>query len=63
MPYIACYQGKDESLTQRVAWWQSKIGSLTLDEVDEDHTFFAIEELATIDASFYAWKDRVIDKR
>ena len=55
--YMACYQGKDESRAQRMTWWQSKIGSLTLNEVDEDHIFFAIEELANKDARYYAGKD------
>jgi hypothetical protein len=55
--YMACYQGKDESRAQRMTWWQSKIGRLTLNEVDEDHIFFAIEELANKDARYYAGKD------
>ncbi|OWF65687.1 hypothetical protein B6A14_07860 [Polynucleobacter hirudinilacicola] len=55
--YMACYQGKDESRAQRMTWWQSKIGRFTLNEVDEDHIFFAIEELASKDARYYAGKD------
>ncbi len=55
--YMAPYQGKDESRAQRMTWWQSKIGSLTLNEVDEDHIFFAIEKLTNKDARYYTGKD------
>ncbi|WP_231968472.1 hypothetical protein [Polynucleobacter necessarius] len=44
--YMACYQGNDKSLAQRIACWQVKLGTLPLNEVDEDHIFFAIEELS-----------------
>jgi hypothetical protein len=54
---MACYQGKDESRAQRMAWWQVKIGNLTLNEVDEDHIFFAIEGLSNKHGRFYAGKD------
>jgi len=55
--YMACYQGKDESRAQRMVWWQVKLGGLTLNEVDEDHIFFAIEELSNKHARYYAGKD------
>jgi hypothetical protein len=28
--YIAAYEGSDENCAQRLAWWQAKIGHLTL---------------------------------
>ena len=28
--YMAAYEGRDESRAQRTAWWQAKIGHLTL---------------------------------
>jgi len=55
--YMAAYQGRDETRAQRMTWWQSKIGNLTLNEVDEDHIFFALEELSNKNARYYAGKD------
>jgi integrase len=55
--YMAAYEGRDESRAQRMAWWQTKIGHLTLLEVDEDHIFYAIEELASKKPRYYAGKD------
>lgn len=55
--YMAAYQGKDESRAQRMAWWQERIGHLTLNEVDGDHVFFALEELSNRNARYYAGKD------
>ena len=56
--YMACYQGNDKSLAQRIACWQVKLGTLTLNEVDEDHIFFAIEELfSNKHARYYVGKD------
>ena len=40
-----------------MAWWQSQIGHLRLNEVDEDHIFYAIESLNQKDARYYAGKD------
>jgi hypothetical protein len=55
--YMAAYEGRDESRAQRMAWWQAKIGHLTLLEVDEDHIFYAIEELSSKKPRYYAGKD------
>ncbi len=38
--YMSVYRGKDQSIEQRMRWWQAKIGHLTLSNVDEDHIYF-----------------------
>jgi len=58
--YMVAYEGRDESRPQRMAWWQAKIGHLTLLEVDEDHIFYAIEELASKKPRYYAGKDAAV---
>jgi len=55
--YMAAYEGKHESRAQRMSWWEEKIGQLTLSEVDEDHIYFALEELSNKKARYYAGKD------
>jgi hypothetical protein len=40
-----------------MAWWQAKIGHLTLLEVDEDHIFYAIEELSSKKPHYNAIKE------
>jgi integrase len=55
--YMAAYEGRDESPAQRMAWWQSKIGHLSLIDTDEDHIFYAIEELSSKRPRYYAGKD------
>lgn len=51
------YAGRDTSRGQRMQWWSVKLGHLTLAEVDEDHIFFALEELQAQKSRFYAGKD------
>jgi integrase len=55
--YMAAYAGRDTSRLQRMTWWQSKIGYLTISEIDEDHIFYAIEELQARKPRYYAGKD------
>jgi len=55
--YMAAYAGRDTSRFQRMSWWQSKIGHLTLNEIDEDHIFYALEELQERKPRYYAGKD------
>jgi integrase len=55
--YMSAYAGRDTSRLQRMSWWQSKIGHLTLSQVDEDHIFYAIEELQERKPRYYAGKD------
>jgi integrase len=55
--YMAVYKGKDQSIAQRMRWWQAKIGHLKLSEVDEDHIYFALQELSQQSARYYCGKD------
>jgi len=55
--YMAAYTGRDQTRAQRLLWWQSKIGHRTLLEIDEDHLFYAIENLAQKTPRYYAGKD------
>lgn len=55
--YMTAYAGRDTSRFQRMSWWQSKIGHFTLVEIDEDHIFYAIEELQERKPRYYAGKD------
>ncbi|WP_062308651.1 tyrosine-type recombinase/integrase [Polynucleobacter sinensis] len=55
--FMQSYAGRDTSRGQRMQWWSVKLGHLTLAEVDEDHIFFALEELQTQKSRFYAGKD------
>lgn len=55
--YMAAYVGRDTSRLQRMTWWQSKIGHLTIAEIDENHIFYAIEELQDRKPRYYAGKD------
>ncbi len=55
--YMSDYEGRDDSRASRMAWWQEKIGHLTLDEVDGDHIFFALDELSRKNSRYWAGKD------
>jgi integrase len=55
--YMASYAGRDTSRLQRMSWWQINIGHITLAEIDEDHIFYAIEELQARKPRYYAGKD------
>lgn len=55
--FMQSYAGRDTSRGQRMQWWSVKLGHLTLAEVDEDHIFFALEELQVQKSRFYAGKD------
>jgi integrase len=55
--YMSVYSGKDQSISQRMRWWQAKIGHLTLSSVDEDHIYFALQELSQQSARYYCGKD------
>lgn len=55
--YMAAYAGRDTSRFQRMTWWQLKIGHISLAAIDEDHIFYAIEELQERKPRYYAGKD------
>jgi integrase len=55
--YMAAYTGRDQTRAQRMLWWQHKIGHIRLNEVDEDHIFFALDELSKKSARYWAGKN------
>jgi integrase len=55
--YMIAYAGRDTSRSQRMRWWSAKLGHLTLSEIDEDHIYFALEELQAQTNRYYAGKD------
>lgn len=55
--YMLSYQGRDESRPQRMQWWQDKIGHLTLNEIEDDHIYFAVEELSKQRGRYYKGLD------
>jgi integrase len=55
--YMLSYCGKDQSRSQRMRWWQNKIGHLSLNEVEDDNIFFAMEELAKQNGRYFAGLD------
>ncbi len=55
--YMSVYEGKDTSRLQRMTWWSVKLGNLTLSQLDEDHIYFALEDLQAQKSRYYAGKD------
>ncbi len=55
--YMSVYEGRDTSRLQRMTWWSIKLGSLSLAQLDEDHIYFALEELQSQNSRYYAGKD------
>jgi integrase len=55
--YMAQYDGRDTTRVQRLTWWRSKLGTVTLDEVNDDHVHLAIEALKTEPARYFAGRD------
>jgi len=44
--YMAHYAGRDTTRVQRLSWWRERLGTLTLQDVTDDHVHEAMEELA-----------------
>ena len=55
--YMSVYRGRDQSISQRMRWWQQRIGHLTLSNIDEDHIYFALQELSQQSARYYCGRD------
>jgi integrase len=55
--YAAHYTGRDESRGQRLRWWQSRIGAITLQDLSDDHVHLHLEALADQNAMYFAGKD------
>lgn len=55
--YMSGYTGRDNSRGQRLNFWIDRVGSLTLNEIDDDHIRFALEDLAKRKGRSYHGKD------
>lgn len=55
--YMRGYTGRDNSRGQRLNFWIERVGSLTLNEIDDDHIRFALEDLAKRKGRNYHGKD------
>jgi len=50
--YMMAYQGRDATRAQRMDWWDAEIGHMRLDEVEQDHIYFALERLSGRNARY-----------
>lgn len=55
--YMMAYQGRDATRAQRMDWWDAEIGHMRLDEVEQDHIYFALERLSGRNARYWAGRD------
>ena len=55
--YMAEYAGRDSTRGPRMLWWREQIGHLTLTEIDSDHIYFALNDLASKPARYWAGTD------
>ena len=55
--YMAHYAGRDGTRTQRLSWWVGQVGSVTLQDLTDDHVHAAIEGLAMQHSRYFAGKD------
>lgn len=55
--YMAHYTGRDSTRIQRLSWWVARVGTLTLQDLADDHVHAALEELAGQHSRYYAGSD------
>jgi integrase len=55
--YMGHYAGRDTTRVQRLTWWVEQIGTLTLQDVTDDHLHVALEALASHAARTWAGHD------
>jgi integrase len=55
--YMMSYVGRDATRAQRMEWWETEIGHMRIDEVEQDHIYFALERLTSRDARYWAGRD------
>lgn len=55
--YLAHYTGRDGTRVQRLAWWESKLGDVALQDLSDDHVHAQLEALATTNAQYFAGRD------
>lgn len=55
--YMRHYAGRDSTRTQRLSWWQTQAGDLSLAELSDDHVHAALETLKGQRVRYFAGKD------
>ena len=55
--YMAHYEGRDSSRLQRLSWWSTKIGTVPMQDVTDDHIHEAIESLSHQCSRYFAGND------
>lgn len=55
--YMADYAGRDDTRAQRLGWWATQLGSITLADISDDHVHAALEHLAANPPRYFAGKD------
>ena len=55
--YMSEYTGRDTTRVQRLGFWSAQLGNLTLAELDDDHTYRALDELAATRGRYFAGFD------
>ena len=55
--YMGHYTGRDETRTQRLAFWVQQLGDVALQDLSDDQVHVGLERLADTNATFYAGKD------
>lgn len=55
--YMAAYAGRDPTRPHHLRWWQQRLGDSTLDTIDQDDIYLALEELSTRAGRYCAGRD------
>jgi integrase len=55
--YMMAYVGRDATRAQRMDWWDAEIGHMRIDEVEQDHIYFALERLSSRNVRYWAGRD------
>lgn len=55
--YMAHYAGRDSTRVQRLTWWTTQIGGVSLQDLSDDHVHAALEGLAGQSCRYFAGKD------
>ena len=59
--YLALRRQRPQRV-QRLAWWQSRVGALTLQDLSDDHVHAALEDLASRPARYFAGRDEAASR-
>ncbi len=55
--YMAAYAGRDPTRPHHLRWWQQRLGDSTLDTIDQDDIYLALEDLSTRAGRYCAGRD------